>query len=133
MRQLEAADPSCDGAGEGAPLMAKQLALEEPGGNCGAVELDEGASAPGAVRVDQVGDQLLARSRLAPDEHDGVGGCHGPDQAEHSPERQTRADDSVGGVRVQWVVTRLHSPRRIRAAARRGAEIVGPPCLLADR
>src|SRR5207253_6290238 len=51
--ELEAADPSRDGTGEGAALVAEELALQEAGGDGGAVELDERASAPGAERVDQ--------------------------------------------------------------------------------
>src|SRR5712691_37389 len=36
VRELEAADPSRDGAGEGATLVAEELALEEAGGDGGA-------------------------------------------------------------------------------------------------
>src|SRR5207253_6902046 len=68
VRELEAADPARDGTGEGAALVAEELALQQAGGDGGAVELDERASAPGAQRVDQAADQLLARARLAPDE-----------------------------------------------------------------
>ena len=42
VRQLEAADLLADGAGEGALLVAEQLALQEPRGDGRAVELDEG-------------------------------------------------------------------------------------------
>ena len=40
--QLEAADALRDGAGEGAFLVAEELAFEQAGGDGGAVELDEG-------------------------------------------------------------------------------------------
>ena len=39
--QLEAADASVDGAGERALLVAEQLALDESGGQGGAVDLDQ--------------------------------------------------------------------------------------------
>ena len=45
--QLEAADLLADGAGEGALLVAEQLALQQPRGDGRAVELDEGAVPPG--------------------------------------------------------------------------------------
>jgi hypothetical protein len=44
--ELEAPDPSRDGARERAPLVSEQLALEEPGGDGGAVELDERTAPP---------------------------------------------------------------------------------------
>ena len=39
--QLEAADPAGDGAGERALLVAEELALDEPRGESGAVDLDQ--------------------------------------------------------------------------------------------
>src|SRR5215470_9556822 len=95
VRELEAADPSCDGTGERPALVAEELALEETGGDRGAVELDERLTAPGAERVGQAGDQLLSRSGLTPNEDRGVRRCHGLDQADHSPERQAPADESM--------------------------------------
>src|SRR2546422_1109668 len=56
VRELEAADPACDGTGEGATLVAEELALQEAGGGGGAGELDERASAPGAEHVGQAAD-----------------------------------------------------------------------------
>ena len=49
-----------DGAGEGALLVAEQLALEQPGRDGRAVHLHEGAFAPVAQVVDGARDQLLA-------------------------------------------------------------------------
>ena len=71
-RGLELADAALDGAGEGAALVAEQLALEQLVGNRRAVDGDEG-SAPVGVVVDGAGDQLLAGAGLALDEHGGVG------------------------------------------------------------
>ena len=45
MRQLEAAHFLADGAGEGALLMAEQLAFQEAGGDGRTVKLDERALA----------------------------------------------------------------------------------------
>ena len=133
MRELEAADPSRDGTGEGAALVAEELALQEAGGDGGAVELDERATAPGAERVDQAADQLLASSRLAPDEDGRIRRGHTLDQTDDSPERQAPADDSMDGGWVRRVVARLHGPPDIRPAAGRGPGILGPGCRLCDR
>src|SRR5437660_4848564 len=62
---LEAADLLGDGAGEGAPLVPEELALEEAPRNGGAVELHERAVAAVASVVDGPREQLLARARLA--------------------------------------------------------------------
>ena len=64
--QLEAADPLADRPGEGAALVAEELAFEQPGGNRGTVQLDEGLVAPGAEGVDGAGHQLLARMPVSP-------------------------------------------------------------------
>ncbi len=91
--QLEAADAPGDGAGEGALLVAEQLALDEPGGEGGAVDLDQRPGGAPAVRVDRPGDQLLAGAGLAGDEHRGVGRRHPADLVEHRQQRGGPADD----------------------------------------
>ena len=63
--ELEAAALAGLGPGEGALLVAEELALEEALGEGGAVDLDEGPVAPGREVVDRVGDELLADARLA--------------------------------------------------------------------
>ena len=65
--QLEAADPPGEGAGEGAFLVAEQLALDQSRGQGGAVELDQRLGRAAAVGVDRPRDQLLAGPRLAGD------------------------------------------------------------------
>src|SRR5205823_1500853 len=75
IRQLEPPDPLCDRAREGAALVAEELALEQTGRNGRAVELHERPLAAPAELVDGAGDQLLARARLAADDHGGVGRC----------------------------------------------------------
>src|SRR5438874_13834417 len=93
--ELEAPEPSRDGARERAPLVSEQLALQEPGGDGGAVELDERTAPPPAQPVNQAGDQLLAGSGLAPDEDRRIGRRHRLDQAKHALERRAPADDAV--------------------------------------
>ena len=69
--QLEPAPPLRLRAGEGALLVAEELALGEGRGQGGAVDLHERPVLPRAERVDRVGDQLLAGARLPLDEHRG--------------------------------------------------------------
>ncbi len=71
---LELADPLLGGIGEGADLMAEQLALEQRLGQAAAIDRDEVAFAPLAVVVQAARDELLARSGLADDHHVGRGG-----------------------------------------------------------
>ena len=91
--QLEAADLLADGAGEGALLVAEQLALQQPGGDGRAVELDEGAVPPRAQLVQGAGDEFLARARFAPNEHGGVGGGDGLDLLQDPAQGGALADD----------------------------------------
>ena len=66
---LELADAAAVGAGEGALLVAEQLALEQVLGDGRAVEGQERCLGAGAVLVDGAGDQLLAGAALAGDQH----------------------------------------------------------------
>ena len=85
--QLEPADPPGDGAGEGALLVAEQLALDQPRGQGGAVDLDERLVRAPAAGVDRPGDQLLAGPGLAGDEDGGVGRRDPADLVEHGEQR----------------------------------------------
>ena len=67
--QLELAAPQRRGAGERAFLVAEQLALDELGGNRRAIHFDEGARGERAFAMDVLGEQLLAGSRLARQQH----------------------------------------------------------------
>src|SRR5262249_1106751 len=94
--QLEAALAAGEGAAESALLVAEQLALDQAGGQGGAVDFDERvAPAPawGTGGVDGAGDQLLARARLAGDEHRGVGGGDAADLVQHVQQGGAAADD----------------------------------------
>src|SRR5262249_40075463 len=65
---LKKAGLGSTGIGEGTPLVAEQLAFEQCLGNGRAVEVDEGPAGARAVSVQQLGDEPLARSRLALDQ-----------------------------------------------------------------
>ena len=93
VRQLEAADLLADGAGEGALLVAEQLALQQPRGDGRAVELDEGAALARAQLVQGAGDEFLARARFAADEHRGAGGGDGLDLLQNPAQGGALADD----------------------------------------
>ena len=93
MGQLEAADLLGDGAGEGALLVAEQLALQQPGGDGRAVELDEGLPPAGTEVVQSACDEFLARARLAKNEDGGSGAGDGVDLLQDPAERGAVADD----------------------------------------
>ena len=61
-RELHQSELPLVGAGEGAALVAEQLALEHPFGERGAPDVDEGTAAPGQP-MQHVRDELLARAR----------------------------------------------------------------------
>ena len=73
MRHFEAADLLRQGAGEGSSLVAEQLAFEQPGGNRGAVQADEGKIPPRTQAVDGARDQFLSGAGFAQDQHGGIG------------------------------------------------------------
>ena len=65
VRRLEAADAPLARAGEGAALVAEELALEQRLRDRGAVHDDEGLVAARAELVDRARDELLAGAALA--------------------------------------------------------------------
>ena len=67
--QLPGAEAPLVGPGEGAALVTEHLALDQRGGNGGAVDGNEGLVAPGAELVDGAGDHLLAGAALPGDHH----------------------------------------------------------------
>src|SRR5262249_7915238 len=77
-RRLELADAPLGRPGEGAALVAEELALEELVRDRGAVERDE-RPAPAGMVVEGLRDQLLPGAGLALDEHGGVGRRDAPD------------------------------------------------------
>ncbi len=66
--QFELPPPHRGGAGEGPPLVAEQLALDEALGHRRAVDADEGPGRAPAVAVERPGHQFLAGAVLAADE-----------------------------------------------------------------
>ena len=70
-------------AGERAALVAEQLALEQVLRDRGGVDGDERAARARAVLVQRTRDQLLARARLAGDEHGDDALAQAADGAEH--------------------------------------------------
>ena len=75
VRLLKTTDAPLVGAGERAAFVAEQFAFEKIFGDGGAIDGDEGRFGARAVLVDRAGNQFLARSRFALNEHrDGLGG-----------------------------------------------------------
>ena len=68
VRRLEFTEAAGDGAAEGAPLMAEQLAFQQVLGDGGAVQRDEGAGGAAGAAVDVAGQHLLAAAALAGDQ-----------------------------------------------------------------
>ena len=108
VRPLE--DPSMggDGAAEGPPLVAKELALQQVGGERGAVEHHVRLVGPTAPLVNGPGDQLLARAGLAFDDHREIRGRHPINHRVDLPHPQGAADDVaiagvIGGDHLQLV------------------------------
>ena len=90
---LEAADRARVGAGEGALLVAEQLALDEIARNRGHVDGDERPALALAVVVQRARDQFLAGARFAGDHHREVG-LHQPrERAENVLHRRRAADE----------------------------------------
>ncbi len=94
---------------EGARLEAEELRLEHGLGNGGAVDVDERAASPRAARVDQAGDEALARAGLTLDQDRRDVRAPGPVERREAPdllpqggERRGIADDRVGGMARHW-------------------------------
>src|ERR1700676_592670 len=70
--RLKASHPLCDGAGEGAFLVAEELALEQAFGDGPAIQADEWAVAPAAALVNQACEQFFACTSLAVNNDGGI-------------------------------------------------------------
>ena len=109
VRELEAPELARRGAGEGAALVAEHLRLEQPLGDAGAVDRDEGSGGPRALLVDRLGDELFARAALATDQ-DGDLGVDGVSQgAQHRAHLRGARDDARRAPRLVVVAP---GPRR---------------------
>ncbi|OPY04690.1 MAG: hypothetical protein A4E67_02271 [Syntrophaceae bacterium PtaB.Bin038] len=68
---LEASDAPCRRPGEGPPLVAEELALQQRLGQRPAVDGDQRPRRPRAQVVDETGEEFLPRAALPADEHGG--------------------------------------------------------------
>ena len=93
LRLLEAPGRACRRAGEGALLVAEQLALDQLARDRRHVDRDERAVAALAVVVQRAGDQLLAGAALAGDQHGEVGVHQPGDDAVDLLHRRRAADE----------------------------------------
>src|SRR5712691_4693664 len=101
VRPLEEAGLVRHRAREGPPLVAEELGFEQGGRERRAVDGDEGALPHVRVAVNGPGHELLARARLAADEHGGGGGGHAHDQLGQLLHLGILADDEVAlGLRL---------------------------------
>jgi hypothetical protein len=90
---LEAAAPRRLRAGERAALVAEQLGFEQVLRDRRGVDRDERPRGARAVLVQRVGDELLARARLAGDEHGDDALAEAADGAEHVLHGRRLAED----------------------------------------
>src|SRR5581483_4770594 len=72
IRLLEAPLSLGVGASEGTAFVTEELALDQAFGKGRGVHLDERASGPRGIPMDELGHQLLARAGLAADEDRGL-------------------------------------------------------------
>ena len=92
--QLEPANLLSDRTGEGAALVAKKFAFEQPAGNGSAVELYKRPVLPAAAIVNGARDKFLAGARLSQQEHGRIACRHHFDEFQHLPEGWTLPHDS---------------------------------------
>src|SRR2546430_12623610 len=95
--KLELPRPIRERPGEASLHVAKELALDQLGGNGGAIDFDEGTRRTRAERVNRARDQLFSGAVLAGDQHTCRRGSHLLEQTDHVPDRLARADDLVLG------------------------------------
>ena len=113
---LKPARTGCAGAGERAFFVAEQFGFEQRIRNGRAVDLDEGPVAPPAGQVHGACEQLLARARLAQQQHGGLGLRHTLQLAQGLQQWRRAANEPVArafGVEGigQHGVARLQLPR----------------------
>ena len=113
---LELADPAAVGAGEGALLVAEELALQEGLGDGGAVDGQEGGLAAEAVLIDGPGDQFLAGPALAGDQDGHVLAGGAADGLVDRLHGGRPAHDPVGG-RVGGLLLVVEEGADVRQAA----------------
>jgi hypothetical protein len=80
-------------ASKGALLVSEQFALQQPGGNSRAVQLDERSITPCASIVNGLGDQLFPGTRFSLNQHAGVGWSHNLHLSQYASQGQAPAND----------------------------------------
>ena len=93
--KLDQPHPAGIGAGERAPLVAEQFALQQGVGDRAAINGHERPLRPPAALVDRPRDEFLAGPRLAGDEDVDVAGRHSLDDGIDLPHRRTLAEESL--------------------------------------
>src|SRR2546427_6537881 len=107
--ELEPSDALRDRAGEGAFLVAEQLALQQSRWDRGAVQLHESLRAPWAQVVDRARDQLFPRPRLAVDQHGRIRGRHGLGVLQHAAQHGALPDDLFEVALGANLVSQIHA------------------------
>ena len=95
-RFLEASDAAGDGAGKGAFLMAEEFTLQEVLRDRGTVDGDEGLGGALGMTMDETRHDLLAGTRLAGDQHAGVGPGDLLGQSQHPAHGRIAEDEGTG-------------------------------------
>ena len=95
--------------------MAEDLALDQGGGDGGAVDGDEGLVPPRREVVDRAGDDLLAGPALAGDGDAGLGGRDLLDELEHLAHARRLADEVRGAQLLQPSLEGLDLAQRLLA------------------
>src|SRR5262249_59777687 len=96
--QLEPPEPPGERAGEGSLLVTEELRLDQPGGEGGAVDLDQRLLAALAAGVDGTGDELLAGPALAGDQNRRLGPGDAVDLGQPGQEGRAPAADLLAVV-----------------------------------
>src|SRR5262249_46483899 len=95
--QLETPGPVAYGPREGALHVSEKLALQERRRQGRAVDAHERLAGPRARLVEGAGEQLLARARLAAQEHGRGAGGDLADQLQEAPHGRARTDEAPRG------------------------------------
>ena len=93
---FELALPLFDSTGEGAFLVAEQLAFDQFGRNGRTVHFDEGCVVAGTQFVKLARDELFARAIGAGDEHPRIGRCDGANQLDDLADGRRISNDGCG-------------------------------------
>jgi hypothetical protein len=130
--QLETADLARERVGEGPFFAPEQLALDQRGGDRGAVHAHHRASAPPARVVNLQGEQFFPGAGFPKQQHRGIGRGHLLDLFHHGANRRTPADHldrsiAIPVARVELRVTALVEAFHLRdRGARRRVALLTP-------